>query len=48
MLRDGLPYKELGFDYVDRLNADRLTRYNTSKLKSLGFEVTHKPTEDAA
>jgi len=48
MLRDRLPYRELGLDDFERLNADRLTRYHTKKLKSLGFEVTLKPTEQAA
>ena len=45
MLRDRLPYRELGLDEFESLNADRLTRYHPKKLKPLGFEVTLKPTE---
>jgi hypothetical protein len=35
MLRDGQSYRELGSDYFDRLNADRLTRYHTKRLAAL-------------
>jgi transposase len=40
MLRDGQSYRELGSDYFDRLNADRLTRYHTKRLAALGYAVT--------
>ena len=40
VLRDGRSYRELGSDYFDRLNADRLTRYHTKRLAALGYAVT--------
>jgi hypothetical protein len=48
VLRDRIPYRELGLGYFERLNADRRTRYHTKKLRSLGFDVTLKPAEEAA
>ena len=38
MLRDGQSYRELGGDYFDHLNAQRLTRYHTRR--PLGYTVT--------
>jgi hypothetical protein len=40
LLRDGASYRELGGDYFDCLNADRLTRYHTKRLAALGYAVT--------
>jgi transposase len=40
VLRDGQSYREVGGDYFDRLNADRLTRYHTKRLAALGYAVT--------
>lgn len=40
LLRDGQPYRELGGDFFDRLQADRLTRYHTKRLTALGYTVT--------
>ena len=40
VLRDGVSYRELGGDYFDRLNTDRLTRYHTKRLAALGYAVT--------
>jgi transposase len=40
VLRDGHSYRELGGDYFDHLNADRLTRYHTKRLAALGYAVT--------
>jgi transposase len=40
LLRDGVAYRELGGDYFDRLNIDRLTRYHTKRLAALGYTVT--------
>ena len=40
VLRDGQSYRELGGDYFDRLNADRLTRHHTRRLAALGYAVT--------
>ena len=48
LLRDGASYRELGGDYFDHLNADRLTRYHTSicRLRErtvLGDEAAQAP-----
>jgi transposase len=40
VLRDGQSYRELGRDYFDHLNAQRLTRYHTTRLAALGYTVT--------
>jgi hypothetical protein len=40
VLRDGRPYRELGGDYVDHHNAQRLTRYHTQQLAARGYVVT--------
>jgi hypothetical protein len=40
LLRDGASYRELGGDYFDHLNADRLTRYHTKRLAALGYAVS--------
>jgi transposase len=43
ILRDRQPYRELGGDYFDRLDAARLERYHVTRLKQLGYEVTLTP-----
>jgi len=48
MLSKQLPYADLGADYFDRLQPERLTRYYLTKLRSLGFKVTLAPLEEAA
>ena len=40
VLRDGVSYRELGGDYFERRNADRLTRYHTKRLAALGYAVS--------
>ncbi len=40
VLRDGQSYRELGSDYFDHLNAQRLIRYNTQRLAALSYVVT--------
>jgi hypothetical protein len=40
VLRDGALYRELGGDYFDHRNAQRLTRYHMQRLAALGYEVT--------
>jgi transposase len=40
LLRDGQSYRELGGDFFDHLNAQRLTRYHTQRLAALGYTVT--------
>jgi transposase len=39
-MRDGQPHRELGGDYFERRNAERLTRYHTKRLAALGYAVT--------
>lgn len=39
MLKYHQHYHELGADYFDRLNPERLTRYHKKRLESLGFNV---------
>lgn len=40
MLKDGTSYIELGADFFDRLDPERLTRYYVKRLESLGHKVT--------
>ena len=40
LLRDGVSYRELGGDYFDHLQAQRLTRYHTQRLAALCYTVT--------
>lgn len=39
ILRHGVPYRDLGCDYFDRLDRDRLIRYHTRRLADLGVIV---------
>jgi transposase len=41
-------YRELGADYFDRLNSERLKRNLVRRLEGLGLDVTLKPKEPAA
>jgi transposase len=40
MLKNGSNYKELGGDYFDKLNKNRLVPYMLRRFKDLGFRVT--------
>ena len=48
MLKYQTDYKELGSDYFDKLNITRLASYHTKRLKTLGYEVSLTPLQDAA
>jgi transposase len=48
VLRDQRPYRELGADYFDRLDATRLQRHHVRRLEQLGFAVQLTPTLQAA
>lgn len=48
MLRKGTTYSELGADYFDRLDTERLTRTLVRRLERLGHEVVLKSKEPAA
>lgn len=39
MLREGVPYQELGADYVERHDAQRLERHYVHRLEALGVQV---------
>jgi transposase len=43
VLRYGVEYNELGSDYFDRLEPERLRRYLVRRLQRLGYEVTLSP-----
>jgi transposase len=43
ILRDGVPYRELGPDHFDRLAKERLTRHYLHRLEQLGHHVTLAP-----
>ena len=42
------PYHDLGPDYLDRLEPERLTRQLVKRLERLGHQVTLEPRVDAA
>jgi transposase len=43
MLKRRLPYRDLGPDYLDKLDPERLTRYFVKRLERLGHKVTLEP-----
>jgi hypothetical protein len=40
VLKHHVQYQDLGADYFDRLEPERLRRYLVRRLQHLGFEVT--------
>jgi transposase len=48
VLKGGGTYQELGGDFLDRLEPERLTRQLVQRLEKLGHQVTLRPKEDAA
>lgn len=48
LLKAGTTYRDLGADYFDRLEADRLTRHLVQRLESLGNKVTLEPAPGEA
>jgi transposase len=48
MQRTGTDYTDLGGDYFERRDTDRLTRRLVRRLESLGLKVTLEPTPQAA
>jgi len=40
VIAKGTEYRDLGSDYFDRLQADRLTRYYLRRLNELGVDVS--------
>lgn len=47
MLKTGCTYKDLGGDYFDQLEPERLKRYLVKRLKHLGYEVDLTPQNAA-
>ncbi len=43
VLKTGQPYRELGADYFNRLDTERIQRHHVSRLKALGYEVELRP-----
>ena len=48
MLKYGVDYQDLGVDYFDRLDPDRLRRYLVKRLQQLGYQVNLTPQDEAA
>ena len=48
MLKTKQPYRELGADYLDRINATQLKRYFVKRLENLGLQVIVQNIEKAA
>lgn len=48
MVRDQVPYHDLGADHFTRLNPEQQTRYHVRKLKELGHRVDLSPIGEAA
>lgn len=48
VIKHRVPYRELGADYFDKLNATYIKRHYLKRLESLGFKVTLEPLEVAA
>jgi hypothetical protein len=38
-MKNKTSYQELGEDFFDKLNGDRLRKYYTRRLESLGYQV---------
>jgi transposase len=47
ILKEGSEYKELGGDYLDRLNEEKTTNYLIKRLEKFGYEVELKPKKTA-
>ena len=47
VLRDGVPYTELGAAYFDHLEPGKLAQYHVRRLAALGYEVTREPRPEA-
>jgi transposase len=43
VLKNNVEYRDLGPDYFDRLEPERLRRYLVKRLQSLGYDVTLSP-----
>jgi len=48
VMRDGVPYQDLGAQHFDRVNPTQLTRHLVKRLERLGHKVTLEPIDVAA
>lgn len=48
ILRDKVPYRELGANHFDRLNVTHIKHHLVKRLEGLGFKVTLEPSVSAA
>ena len=48
VLRNGVPYADLGPSHFDRLHTERLRRHYLRRLEDLGLQVTVQPLPEAA
>ena len=46
VLKDHKPYEDLGADYFDHLDTQRLANQSVKRLEALGFQVTLQPREE--
>src|SRR4051794_41916029 len=46
MLKSDVEYQDLGVEYLDRLDPERLRRYLVKRLERLGYQVTLKTQEE--
>ena len=42
ILKTGIPYKELGHDYLNRRKEDKIVKGHIKRLKDLGYQVELK------
>jgi len=42
ILRNGMPYRELGEDYLSRRREDKIVKSHVKRLKDLGYEIELK------
>lgn len=47
VLKEGVEYEDLGSDYFDRVEPERLKRYLVKRLQGLGYEVKLEPMASA-
>jgi len=48
VIKNQVPYQDLGQDYFDTIHSKHLVRHHLKRLESLGFEVSLKSLTEAA
>jgi transposase len=48
MIRDNKPYQDLGPDYLEKLDSERLERRAVQRLQQLGYDVVLTPKQEVA